>query len=94
MNEEDLLTQAINDAKQYLQTKDAGRVRGVVHWFHHQKGIGFITPNDGGPECFVHYEYIESTARFKDLKDGQRVSFVRVNTPKGFRAESVRVENE
>lgn len=93
MSDKDSLSQAIEEAKRFLQTKTATRVSGVVHWFHHQKGIGFITPDDGGDECFVHYAYIESDSKFKDLTDGDRVSFVRVHTPKGYRAENVRVEN-
>ncbi len=90
---DDLLTKAMRDVKQYAERKEARRISGTVHWFHHQKGIGFITPDDGGGECFVHYAYIESESKFKDLKDGDRVTFVRVNTPKGYRAENVRVEN-
>lgn len=48
---------------------------GTVKWFNNEKGYGFIQPDDGGEDVFVHYTAIMSDASRKTLEDGQRVSF-------------------
>ncbi len=48
--------------------------QGTVKWFNDQKGFGFITDEQGGKDCFVHYSGIEG-AGFKSLQEGERVSF-------------------
>ncbi|GAB4069080.1 cold-shock protein [Ancylobacter sonchi] len=47
---------------------------GVVKWFNSQKGYGFIQPDDGGKDVFVHISAVER-AGMNDLRDGQKVSF-------------------
>ena len=47
---------------------------GTVKWFNDSKGYGFITPEDGGKDLFVHHSEIQ-TAGFKSLKEGQNVEF-------------------
>lgn len=55
---------------------------GVVKWFNNAKGYGFILPDDGEQDVFVHYSSIEMTG-YKTLKAGQSVSFEVVPGPKG-----------
>ncbi|MEX6506620.1 cold-shock protein [Jiella sp. M17.18] len=47
---------------------------GTVKWFNAQKGFGFIAPDDGGSDAFVHISAVER-AGLSDLKDGQKVSY-------------------
>jgi CspA family cold shock protein len=61
---------------------------GTVKWFSETKGFGFITPDTGGPDLFVHFQDIQSTG-FKSLAENQRVSFDRSASPKGEKATNV-----
>ena len=62
---------------------------GVVKWFNDSKGYGFITPDDGGKDVFVHQTAIQGTG-FRSLAEGQKVSFETTAGQKGPQAESVR----
>lgn len=64
------------------------RTRGVVKWFNDQKGFGFITPETGGKDCFVHHSAIQA-AGFKTLNEGDSVEFDVVKAEKGPQAENV-----
>jgi len=66
------------------------RKEGTVKWFNDEKGYGFITPEDGSADLFVHFKAIQSDG-FKSLKEGQKVSFVAAKGQKGMQAEEVRV---
>ena len=62
---------------------------GTVKWFNEGKGFGFITPDDGGKDIFVHFSAIEGSG-FKTLAEGQKVSFETQKTPKGLAASNVK----
>lgn len=62
--------------------------RGTVKWFNDQKGYGFITPEDGSKDVFVHYSAVQGDG-FKSLRDGQLVEFEVTQGPKGPQAANV-----
>jgi cold shock protein len=64
------------------------RTTGTVKWFNDAKGFGFIKPDDGGQDCFVHHTAIQGTG-FKTLAEGERVEFEVVDGKKGPAAANV-----
>ncbi|RLU77125.1 DNA-binding protein [Streptomyces griseocarneus] len=65
------------------------RQSGIVKFFNAEKGYGFITPDGGGDDLFVHFRAIE-TDGFKSLDEGQQVTFVAARGQKGMQAEQIR----
>ena len=63
-------------------------INGVVKWFNEAKGFGFIQPQDGGDDVFVHHSAIQGEG-FKTLTEGQSVTFEMENGPKGKLATNV-----
>ncbi len=62
--------------------------KGTVKWFSDQKGYGFITPEDGAKDVFVHYSVIK-TEGFKTLHEGDVVQYETTQGPKGDQAQNV-----
>jgi CspA family cold shock protein len=61
---------------------------GTVKWFNDAKGFGFIAPEDGGADVFVHYTAIDAKG-FRSLQEGQRVQYEVTQGPKGSQAAGV-----
>jgi cold shock protein len=62
---------------------------GTVKWFNSTKGYGFVTPDDGSPDVFVHYSAIEGSG-YRELTEGERVEFEANAGAKGPQATKVR----
>lgn len=62
---------------------------GTVKWFNEAKGFGFITPQDGSADVFVHYSVIQGSG-FKKLTEGQSVEYEAEKGPKGMQATLVK----
>jgi CspA family cold shock protein len=64
------------------------RIKGVVKWFSSEKGYGFITPENGSSDVFVHYSAIQGSG-YRTLDEGAKVEFEVVEGPKGKQASTV-----
>ena len=64
--------------------------KGTVKWFNEAKGYGFIEPEGGGDDVFVHYSAIKAEG-FRTLTEGQSVNYEIEKGPKGFHATEVTV---
>jgi cold shock protein len=62
--------------------------QGTVKWFNGEKGFGFISQDEGGPDVFVHFSAILGDG-FRNLEENQRVEFEVTQGPKGPQAEKV-----
>ena len=62
--------------------------QGTVKWFNDEKGYGFISPDEGGEDLFVHYTGIAADG-FRSLEEGTKVSYEATQGKKGMQAENV-----
>ncbi|DAB40925.1 MAG: cold shock protein [Campylobacterota bacterium] len=70
----------------------ANQMNGTVKWFNSEKGFGFIQPDDGSKDVFVHFRQINSNGYGRvDLSENQKVSFVIGQGEKGPQAENVTI---
>jgi CspA family cold shock protein len=74
-----------------MSAKAIERITGRVKWFDQKKGFGFLTRDDGGEDLFVHYSDIEGKG-FRELREGQTVTFGVGEGKKGPKAVAVTVE--
>lgn len=63
---------------------------GKIKWFDSKKGYGFIEPEDGGKDVFVHRNNVENLGFQEGLRDGEEVEFSVEETPRGLSAQEVR----
>ena len=61
---------------------------GIVKWFNDKKGFGFITPDDGADDLFVHHSEITAEG-YRSLQDGQKVEYEVAKGDKGLQATKV-----
>lgn len=79
----------ITDQRLGERQGDSRLAKGTVKWFSEQKGYGFITPDEGGKDLFVHFSSIVGDG-FRNLEDGQAVEFEAAQGKKGPEAQNVR----
>jgi len=70
--------------------EEQNMAQGTVKWFNGDKGFGFIEPDDGGKDVFVHFSAIQGSG-YRSLEEGQRVSFETSQGQKGPQADNVQV---
>jgi CspA family cold shock protein len=77
------------DIRRHKFQEETTMSSGTVKWFNDAKGFGFITPDGGGEDLFAHFSAIQTNG-FKSLKEGQKVTFEKVQGPKGAQAANIR----
>jgi CspA family cold shock protein len=72
----------------WIDLKENTMATGTVKWFNSEKGFGFIEQDGGGPDVFAHYSNIAAQG-FRELQEGQKVSFDVTQGQKGLQAENI-----
>lgn len=70
------------------QQDDGKTYQGAVKWFNDAKGYGFIAEDESGEDIFVHHTAIQAKG-FRTLKEGERVSYTKTKSEKGWQAATV-----
>lgn len=83
-----LARHALGHSPEPRTLKETAVAEGVVKWFSAEKGYGFITPDEGGKDLFVHFSEIKGSG-FRSLEEGQRVSYEAKDGQKGPQASDV-----
>jgi len=78
-----------SQARAWRIRRKCNMAQGTVKWFNNEKGFGFITPAEGGPDVFVHFSAISGNG-YRSLQEEQQVEFEIVQGPKGPQAADVR----
>jgi CspA family cold shock protein len=78
-----------NDRRDSGPRSRGGRGQGTVKWFNADKGFGFIEPDDGSPDVFVHFSAIADRGGYRSLDEGQRVEFGTSEGQRGPQADDV-----
>jgi cold shock protein len=74
----------------YINRSTVKMASGVVKWFNSEKGFGFLTQDDGGPDVFVHFSAIQGGG-YKSLNENDKVQYEVTQGPKGPNAANVQV---
>ncbi len=69
-------------------------MRGVVKWFDARRGYGFILPDDGGPEVFLHRRVLQASLSLRRLEPGQRVEYELADTPQGRKVKWIALRSQ
>jgi CspA family cold shock protein len=80
----------MNTRKRLVLKGDKQMAQGTVKWFNSDKGFGFIAPDDGSADVFVHHSAIDAGG-YRTLEENQKVEFTTRQGPKGLQAEQVQV---
>jgi CspA family cold shock protein len=75
-------------SRKFKEVNMSNKMTGLVKWFNSEKGFGFISPEDGSKDVFVHFSAIQSND-YKTLDEGQKVEFSIENGAKGPAAANV-----
>jgi CspA family cold shock protein len=76
--------------RRLLSKENGMATQGTVKWFNSEKGFGFISPDGGGADVFVHFSAIQADG-YRSLDENQRVEFDVAQGQKGPQAENVRI---
>ncbi len=76
-----------------MRSIDMSTATGVVKWFNNAKGYGFVTPDQGEQDIFIHFSAIAMEG-YKTLKEGQKVEFELQEGPKGLHAANLQAASD
>lgn len=84
------VARVIPESNKGQERRGSRMATGTVKWFNSEKGFGFISQDDGGPDVFVHFSAISGNG-YRNLEENQKVEFETTQGPKGLQASNVTV---